>query len=124
VHSIVQPTTNNEKRQKKKKEKGSFTFGDNALNTDHRTYEFRKKLPRRDSARNKGTFKSHQHLFPFLQILRINSTSSFRHRIAERLNVLTRTPDNPAKIQFLVQKQIKPPTANNNFTHTESNSKV
>lgn len=96
LHSITQPMTNNEKGQKYIKE-CSLTFGDNALNTDHRTYEFREKLPWRDSARNKGTFKSHEHLFPFLQILRINSTSSVRHRIAERLNVLTWTPDNPAK---------------------------
>lgn len=99
LDSIIQVMTKNEKGQKNiEGSKGSFTFGDNALNTDHRTYEFRKKLPWRDSARNKGTFKSHMHLFPFLQILRINTTSSVRHRIAERLNVLTWSPDYPAKI--------------------------
>lgn len=72
------------------------TFGDDALDTDHGAYEHREQFSRRDTARNKRAFKSHENLLSLLQVFSVDFVSNFSGGITERLHVLTWIPKNPA----------------------------
>lgn len=96
-----------EKLQSTFMEKGKRTFRNNAFNADHGANEFREKFPRRNTARNKRTFKTHKNLLPFLQVLLINATSSICCCIAERLHVLARVLQNPKPTQTSYSKKNK-----------------
>ena len=67
------------------------------MDANHGANEFRKKVSGSDTARNKGTFKTHKNLLPFLQILWIDAASSVGGCIAECLHILTRVPQNPKR---------------------------
>lgn len=65
-----------------------LTFSDNALDTDHRADELRKKVSWSNTTGNKRTFKAHKNMFSFLQVLRVNIACPVCRRITEWLQVL------------------------------------